>query len=294
MTSQFWRPTRECAQRICFVWSSVGAVLLLATPALCDAVRVNPYNSWRWNGFSWSPPPVDATLKTASATSSVGSSSSLGSNPWRSAGSLRTTQSTSTDPLSSLVFSALADTGVSPSAAAGGSLAGYVYVDNNSSGSMDTNDWAIVDAEISLSLNGASEPLGSVRTNKDGSYSFNSLVAGIYSVTMLSPCSMPGKDTTFTIRDKDGVEVPAKMAAVDATVQDTFSNIDLSTPGDTGQKFNFAELVYPLSLVSKRLLIGDDPGIIHTVPEPGTLVLLAIAAVCFGGLACRRCRRSAA
>jgi hypothetical protein len=54
-----------------------------------------------------------------------------------------------------------------------------------------------------------------------------------------------------------------------------------------GVDYNFAEAAYPFSLISKRMLIGGDPGIIHTVPEPGTLVLLVIAGLIVGSLAWR-------
>jgi hypothetical protein len=51
-------------------------------------------------------------------------------------------------------------------------------------------------------------------------------------------------------------------------------------------------LVYPKNLVSKRILINTDPGLHHTtpVPEPGSLALLAVAGLVFGGFS--RCRRS--
>jgi len=292
VTSQSRRPTCACAHRIRIVWSSVGAILLLATPAFCDTIRVNTYDSWRWNGFSWSPPPVEATLRASSARSSSG----LGyNNTWRSAGSSSSTQSISTaTSLSSLTYSALTDAGVSPTASQNKGLAGFVYVDVNNNGAMDSTDLAIADATVALTMNGAGDPLMIVYSKKDGSYSFSSLAAGVYSIAMLTPCVAPGTDTKGQIRDKDGVVDAARTSQVQVA-QDLFSNIDLPA-GYTGSNYNFAELVYPIDAVGKRmLLLGDDPGgPIHTTPEPGTLVLLAIAGACFGGLTWRRCRRSAA
>lgn len=276
MTSQSQRPTPACARRIRIVWSSIGAILLLATPALSDTVRVNSYDSWRWNGFSWSPPPIEAALKSTSTTTST-------STAWRF--SSLTTQSTSTTT-STLPYSALKETNVSLAASKDGGLSGYVYVDTNNNGVMDTMDWAIAEAKISLALSGASDPAMLAYSKKDGSYSFSSLVAGNYTISMLSPCVAPGTDTKGQIRDKDGNVDLARTAQVQVA-RDVFSNIDLAA-GYTGVNYNFAELVYPIGLVSKRMLIGDDPGVIHTVPEPGTLMLLVMAGLCFGGLAWRR------
>lgn len=287
MTSQSQRPTPVCLRRMRTVWLSVGAALLLATPALCDTVRVNTYDSWRWNGFSWSPPPVEATLKSTSSTSTVWRFSNLTSSTTTTTSTQTTTSSISstTNILASLTYSALQDTDVA-SISKDGRLAGYVYVDTNKNGVMDMTDWAIAEAKIQLTGNGMTTLAYS---NKDGSYSFSSLTAGVYSLTMLTECVAPGTDTKGQILDKAGKVDTARTNAVDASVHDVFSNIQLPA-AYTGVNFNFAELVYPISLVSKRMLIGDDPGVIHTVPEPGAFALLAIAGACFGGLAWRRRR----
>jgi len=59
---------------------------------------------------------------------------------------------------------------------------------------------------------------------------------------------------------------------------------------DVGINYDFAQYAYPISLISKQLLMGDD-GIEHTtipVPEPGTFALLAAAGLSLLGFAWRR------
>jgi len=59
---------------------------------------------------------------------------------------------------------------------------------------MDSTDWVIAGAEIAITLDGSSVRFPIVTTGKDGSYQFNNLSAGNYSVTILTPASVPGTD----------------------------------------------------------------------------------------------------
>jgi hypothetical protein len=47
--------------------------------------------------------------------------------------------------------------------------------------------------------------------------------------------------------------------------------------------------LYPIQLISKRLLINTNPGI-HFVPEPSSLVLLALGFLGVSVYRWRRCR----
>ncbi len=261
MTSQSWRLVRACAQYVRYGWLCVGVFSLLATPAFSDTSSVGSYNAWQWNGFSRSSPPAASNAATSTTQESV---------------------------LASLTYSALANTDDWDGTA---SLSGFVYVDTDpNDGAMNTADWAIADAKIVLTFEGSTDPLAVYYTGQDGFYHFDNLSAGLYSIAMLTPCSMPGQDQRGTLRDKNGTIDVARTNQV-VVQQDLFSNIDL-LDSYTGTNYNFAELVYPISLISKRMLV-DGNGTIHTTPEPGSLMLLAIAGLFFGGLTTWRCRKIA-
>lgn len=257
MKSQTWRPTPACAQHVRYVSICIGAILLLAAPALADTIRVNSYSTWQWNRFSWSP--------TSTATKA-------------------TTSQTPT--LSALTYSALL-TPVASDSVGASSLSGYMYVDRDNDGTMDSNDWAICEAKISLTQAGSTEPLLTVTTGADGSYSFASLLPGDYTITVLTRSNQPGQDTLGTLFDKDGNVVSTGTGTI---AKDSFADIHFGA-GYTGVNYNFADLVYPVQLLSKRMLLNNDPGV-HVVPEPGSLVLLAIAGLLFSGLTGRRRRLS--
>ena len=254
MTFQSWQPTRAYAwyARCSLRCVATSLLLVLATPAFSDTIRINGYNTWQWNQFSWSPPPVAVQ---------AGQSSSQGLG------------------LSSLVYSELANV----AAAAGGGtavLSGYAYVDIDGSGKMDNGDWCIGEARISLTEIGGTDPLITVYTAADGSFRFESLLPGDYTIAALDRSNQPGQDTLGELQDKNGNPVSTGRGTI--TPPNQFVGIHLED-GYMGTNYNFAELVYPIGLISKRMLTDDDPHI-PIVPEPGSLLLLAIAGLFFGGL----------
>jgi len=215
------------------------------------AEPISSYDSWCWNGFTRSGPP----------SSSLSTSSPL-----------------------PLTYSALSGSGLSD-AVGTASLSGYVYLDADYDGIMDASDWAIADAEISLTYDGSTDPIIAY-SNKDGLYSFSftpptSTVPVKYSIAMLTPSELPGQVTLGQLSDGNGISVdPGQFD----NANDKFYDIGV-LDGYVGVDYNFAEAAYPFSLVSKRMLING--GINHTVPEPGTLVLLVIAGLISGSLAWR-------
>lgn len=230
-----------------------GAILFAAAPVQGDAI-----SGWQWNGFSRSSPPVTSKPATSAPQTSV---------------------------TSLLTFSALAQPVVANDVGGTASLSGYVYFDvDPNDGIMGDTDWAIADAEIGLTQVGSSQPVPLAYTHTDGSYSFTGLAPGEYTITMLTPSSPSDQYCVPELLDKDG-----NKEYVGEPTTNAFSHITLDD-GYVGRYYSFAELSYPIALISKRMMLNSSPRVIHThsIPEPGTLVLLAMAGLFFGGLAWRR------
>ncbi len=223
---------------------------------------VGNYNAWQWSGYSRSG-PVNATTVLPATSSPV-------------------TLNALTAPVVSSNQSS--PTGIASADSGTASLSGYVYLDLNNNGMMETSDLAIADAEVQLSMIGNSNPLLTVATNATGSYTFSNLGAGRYTLTLLTTASQPGSAQVGYLYDGSGNVVPDGMGAAG---QDSISGIALDG-GYVGTYYNFGLSAYPISLLSKRMLLNDSPPIINTIPEPSSLLLLLAAGVCLAGFARRR------
>lgn len=160
------------------------------------------------------------------------------------------------------------------------SLSGYVFFDQNGNGQMSLTDWAILDAEVQLTSQSSGDSW-TTYTNADGLYMFDGLDSGTYSISLLTETTEPGLLILGQLYDADGSLLPdaGKMNA------DGFFDIVLED-GDFGINYAFCEYEYPVDCVSKRLLISGGPN--HTVPEPATFALLAIAGLMLGSYSLRR------
>lgn len=134
-------------------------------------------------------------------------------------------------------------------------------------------------------------------TDRNGAYSFTDLDPGKYSISMISPAQAAQDDGTYRATyAKDNTVV--NVGTNGKVGVNTYTSVSLDT-GESGKNFNFAEVYYPTALLSKRILMGDDPGVHHTpdiikpVPEPSSFVLLAIAGLLGAGFV-GRSKRSAA
>jgi hypothetical protein len=168
-----------------------------------------------------------------------------------------------------------------------------VYYDVNGDGVRDSTDWGIRDAVVSLRLANSGSALASVVTAYDGSYSFGTLTAGDYAVTLLTPGDQPGQPSVGTIVDSAGYSVAsgAGTAAGTGSGQDGITGIRLGE-SEMAVNYDFPQLTYPAGLISKRMLINTNPGIHNTtpvtpiptppVPEPGTLATLMVAGLVLG------------
>ncbi len=123
-----------------------------------DPASSSTYSYWQWHGVSYSGP--------AASIGSVAASS----------------------PYSSSASPFVGNAGTA-------SLSGYVYVDANSNQMMDSGDWAIADATITLTKASSSTPLAAILSSQNGSYTFAGLAAGTYTVAMATPTNHPGQDS---------------------------------------------------------------------------------------------------
>jgi hypothetical protein len=110
------------------------------------------------------------------------------------------------------------------------------------------------------------------------------LAPGDYNITLLTPCCQPGQCSLGTLTDSNGNLVTTGNGTMTAG---SFSGIQIDD-GTTGSNYNFADLAYPITLLSKRMLLNSSDPIIHTIPELGSFVLLVMASLTCAGFAWRR------
>jgi hypothetical protein len=324
VTSLLLRPTCACAQHVRRAWVCAGAILLLAAPAFGDTIGAAGYSSWQWHGVSWSPSSggwaaestaasntaspaiMSAAVSEFNAASSASTAGgdvggSYGYSSWQWHGISRSGSSASAGYSAASTSSSAYSNTANPYVGDGGtaSLSGYVYVDTNSNQTMDTADWAIANATITLTDVGSSTPFASVLSSQNGSYSFTGLAAGTYTLAMTTATNHPGQDSgsAHAILDSSGQLV----SLTDTVEQNAYANIAMGD-GDTGTNFNFAELTYPGVLISKAMFLSNSPPVQHTddvvpatptnpVPEPNALVLLAVVGLFLAGIGWRRSRK---
>lgn len=267
MLSHFRQPVRACAKHARFSWMCAAVIILVASPSFGSTISVGALNNWQWNGFTrTSFSKTKATTQPVSSTSTTSSSSSTATAP-------------------RLTYSALSASADSQSA----SLAGLVYYDANANGTVDSSDWAIYDAKVTLKWDTNSSLV--VYTGSDGTFKFSGLSAGTYSVNLGISDTNPGDNFRGTMTDADGNDVTTGLGTVNPN---SFTNVVLGD-GYKGINYTFAQLSYPSSLITKRLYTLNGSGIKHTpespVPEPGSLLLLAVAGMFLGGFTWRRCRK---
>ena len=250
MTTRHLRFTPAQARRACGLWTSFAVICLCLVASTAFGETLSSYNSWQWNGFTRTTSP--SSHNTASQSSSSSSLISAGSSL--------------TNPVTTII--------------SGASLAGTIYYDVDADGVRDSTDWAIRYANVSLSLAG-STATSTYRTGKDGAYTFAGLNAGTYTVTLTTVSDSGGTTSAGTINGT------ADTTAIRGAV--TISEIVLATDA-VAINYDFAQYAYPICLISKQLLMADDPGIEHTdpVPEPNTLALFSVAGLLLVGFAWRR------
>lgn len=255
-------------------------LVLSTSVSRADTSSMDSSHRWQWYGFSrssWVPVYLSGTEV------SEGSALTLSET---SAAAVYTAASDSTSSFYSTVS---ADAGSA-------SLSGVVFYDTDSSdGIRNSNDWGIADASVMLTIKGSTAaPLVAV-TDQYGQYAFTNLALGDYILELLTPGTKPETPNIGGITDSSGHGVYTDRGT--ATDLVTISDIHLED-GYTGKDYDFPQLDYPASLLSKRMLINShggpsntDPATPVVVPEPGSLMLLAMAGLAFGGIYWRR-RRS--
>lgn len=149
-------------------------------------------------------------------------------------------------------------------------LSGFIYLDKNHNGVMDSEDVPIVGTKVLIKKTGGNTPWDTVYTGDDGSYNFNNLDAGQYTVYIDQAYNQPGSDKSKgqTILDKDGniVSIGTNYTALSA------SNFNVTLGREqAGKNFNIAQSAYPVLLVSSRdVLSSTNPPATTVVAVPGT------------------------
>ena len=128
-----------------------------------------------------------------------------------------------------------------------GSLSGNVYVDSNNNGIKEVNEAGIAGVTVILTnSNGSTAPISTV-TAADGSYQFNNLLPGTYSIQETQPTSyLDGKDTLGSL---GGTQA-----------NDLFTSISLNV-GVSGINYNFGELLAS-SLAGKVYVDTNNNGVL--------------------------------
>jgi hypothetical protein len=134
-----------------------------------------------------------------------------------------------------------------------------------------------------------------VFTAVDGEYDFSGLAAGTYTIAMVTPSASPGATNLGALYNAAGILIAYEglnssghvvPAAGTASVNEVSDLVLGAGAGYQAEWYDFGELVYPASLISKQMFIGNGypeflPPIAMTPPpdwqpasEPGLLVML--------------------
>jgi hypothetical protein len=245
-----------------------GISLLFAGLANGETVASRSYQSWQWGGFSRSSPHISTASSSATSYSLL----------------------TPNSPTSASAADVSIPSGVASLDDGAATLSGFVYYDQDGDATRTTDDWGIYEAVVRLTVESTGETV-SVQTAKDGSYSFEGLAAGNYTLTLITPSTEPESPSVGLVTTSSNVTTVGTGIVVGT---DKIATIQLAE-GDKAQAYDFPQLKYPTQLFSKRMLVDGDSGSKHTpdeptppvVPEPGTLVLLAMT-----GFAIVRFRRT--
>lgn len=151
-----------------------------------------------------------------------------------------------------------------------GKLSGTLYYDMDHNGLMNGNDLAMAGVKVSLMEAGSDTPVATVLTASDGSYHFNNVELGTFSIkTEASGQTNLDTGSQQIVLDKDGTII--RTGAAGTGTQDTVSNIALGI-GQTALNLNVAMAKLPTRLISARMLLNSRKGYSHVngVPLPGT------------------------
>ncbi len=138
-----------------------------------------------------------------------------------------------------------------------GSIAGSVYIDANNNGVRDPGEAGI--AGVTILLSGVQANSGminrTVTTGADGSYQFNGLLAGTYSLTETQPNGFA--EGTITVGDAGGTAGPNVIVGINIA------------PGTQATGYLFGEIQNQVSTLSGRVYIDLNRDGVRQPNEPG-------------------------
>ncbi len=154
-------------------------------------------------------------------------------------------------------------------AAASSSLSGYVYADANNSGrrmvSAGVYKTGLSNVTITLKRTDAAAPDQTAVTQSDGSYQFNSLPAGSYSLVETQPTQYlgGGKDTAGSLGGQ-------------GSTNNTISQIAVAA-GQKGTEYDFGEWLLAPGSLSKRLTLASWPATQQAAAQQAAVVQISQA-----------------
>ncbi len=177
-------------------------------------------------------------------------------------------------------------------------LSGVVYFDVDKDGTPEpATDWGIYQAVVQIY--NAADPntvVAQTKASSTGEYYFV-VDPGTYIIKNLTQSGLGSTTSVGGVKLDSGLGFDPKGTL--SSTRDTVDGITVAA-GQEGFNYNFGEYSYPLSALSKRLLLSSvvttNPGggtidpvtPIREVPEPGTLALLVVGL----GFALYRVRKS--
>jgi fimbrial isopeptide formation D2 family protein/uncharacterized repeat protein (TIGR01451 family) len=132
-------------------------------------------------------------------------------------------------------------------------LSGFVYHDSNNNGVKEASETGIGGVDVTLSGSNDLGPITpiTIQTQPDGSYSFDGLRPGEYTITETQPTTAAPSGRDYV----DGIDTDGSLANGNVSFNDVNSSVNVAA-GDVGADYNFGEVIE--SVVSGYVYYDSD------------------------------------